>query len=477
MKKYIFVAITLFVMMLFVFSLSACDSYAENINCYLCDTHGCVCGSDDEPPILCIKCELEYCICQHQNNHPGCSLDCDCGENTYCENCCEYECDYKEVLSPNICPDCDYDNCKCGDYCDCSECDYCPIPFCPNCGNNKDVCYCEYECEDKPSIEYCCECDKGVCDCEGELCVECCEDCNYLCDMKEKPIEDCEDCGDCLYECEEDENCGEGDKCTCEDEKYKQAEYCETCDEYPCICKQSPIDDYCEYCDNNRPCECTPIVNVFMVNFNSNGGARVESQEVQKGSTISFFLTPYRHGFYFSHWELNGQAFDLLTPIYFDITLSAIWTTEIIVAPPICDLCQNDDCICCCECNSYACVCIKNCSDCDNCACGCCAELSNYLTVIWQICEFFRILGIELNGSLLYEFDGKIQNGAKVTLEITVLTDWVFDQALQQIVPPLIIINGQKAGINLTEDIMHMHRFTIIFYANALDEYLTIKII
>lgn len=63
----------------------------------------------------------------------------------------------------------------------------------------------------------------------------------------------------------------------------------------------------------------------YIVQFNSNGGGTVVSQEVLEGEKALKPTNPVKNGFTFVEWLYNNQAFDFTTPITEDITLIARW--------------------------------------------------------------------------------------------------------------------------------------------------------
>ena len=79
-----------------------------------------------------------------------------------------------------------------------------------------------------------------------------------------------------------------------------------------------------------------PIVN-YTVTFNIAGGSAVSSQEVESGTITTVPVAPTKEGYTFTIWYETDDtvAFDFLTPITADITLTAYWTE---VVPEITDM-------------------------------------------------------------------------------------------------------------------------------------------
>ena len=71
---------------------------------------------------------------------------------------------------------------------------------------------------------------------------------------------------------------------------------------------------------------------VYTVQFDSDGGSKVDSQQVAYGDTADEPADPTKSSYRFEGWLLNGVLFDFDTPITDDITLKADWSY---VAPPV----------------------------------------------------------------------------------------------------------------------------------------------
>ena len=77
---------------------------------------------------------------------------------------------------------------------------------------------------------------------------------------------------------------------------------------------------------------------IVTVNFDSNGGSDVESQEVEKGSTIALPNEPTREGYKFVGWfkdEEFKEEWDFEEAVDEDITLYAQWEEVTEIPPPV----------------------------------------------------------------------------------------------------------------------------------------------
>lgn len=75
-------------------------------------------------------------------------------------------------------------------------------------------------------------------------------------------------------------------------------------------------------------CSCSKK---FTVEFDSNGGTRVESQTVSKGETVSKPKNPTREGYTFNGWYLDietNEEYDFDSEVTEDIILTAKWTKK-----------------------------------------------------------------------------------------------------------------------------------------------------
>ena len=66
----------------------------------------------------------------------------------------------------------------------------------------------------------------------------------------------------------------------------------------------------------------------FTVSFNSDGGSKVASQDVDAGGKVSKPTEPTKTGFVFKEWQLNKKAYDFNAEVNEDITLTAVWEKE-----------------------------------------------------------------------------------------------------------------------------------------------------
>ena len=66
----------------------------------------------------------------------------------------------------------------------------------------------------------------------------------------------------------------------------------------------------------------------YTISFDTNGGSKIDSQEVIKEEKIIKPTNPTRKGYKFVEWQLDGKTFDFDTVITKNITLKAIWEKE-----------------------------------------------------------------------------------------------------------------------------------------------------
>ncbi|MFI3329836.1 MAG: InlB B-repeat-containing protein [bacterium] len=64
---------------------------------------------------------------------------------------------------------------------------------------------------------------------------------------------------------------------------------------------------------------------IYTVDFNSNGGSRVQSIEVKEGKKIEEPQSPTKKDYAFAEWQTNGITFDFDTKIEKNLTLHAVW--------------------------------------------------------------------------------------------------------------------------------------------------------
>ena len=71
-------------------------------------------------------------------------------------------------------------------------------------------------------------------------------------------------------------------------------------------------------------------INVYWVNFNTNGGSIVENQAIEEGKTAIAPTNPIKEGYKFVEWQLDGKKFDFNTKITKTIELKAKWVEDTI---------------------------------------------------------------------------------------------------------------------------------------------------
>ncbi len=69
----------------------------------------------------------------------------------------------------------------------------------------------------------------------------------------------------------------------------------------------------------------TPTVTKYTVTFNSDGGSKVTSKTVNKGSKVLKPTNPTKSGYTFNGWTLNGKAYNFNNAVNKNITLKATW--------------------------------------------------------------------------------------------------------------------------------------------------------
>lgn len=72
----------------------------------------------------------------------------------------------------------------------------------------------------------------------------------------------------------------------------------------------------------------TPNVTKYTVTFNSDGGSKVTSKTVNKGSKVPKPTNPTKSGYTFVRWELSGSAYNFNSQVNKDITLKAVWKKD-----------------------------------------------------------------------------------------------------------------------------------------------------
>lgn len=66
-------------------------------------------------------------------------------------------------------------------------------------------------------------------------------------------------------------------------------------------------------------------VEKYKVTFDTDGGSKVESQEVEEGNIVIKPKEPKKEGYKFEYWELNGKEYDFKDKVTKDLELKAKW--------------------------------------------------------------------------------------------------------------------------------------------------------
>lgn len=77
-----------------------------------------------------------------------------------------------------------------------------------------------------------------------------------------------------------------------------------------------------------------PDPHFYTVNFQSNGGSAVESQQIEEDRSASEPPVPSREGYRFIGWYLGGEPYNFQLPITGDITLEAVWEEQGVLSAP-----------------------------------------------------------------------------------------------------------------------------------------------
>lgn len=77
--------------------------------------------------------------------------------------------------------------------------------------------------------------------------------------------------------------------------------------------------------DDDPDLDQEPTTEKYTINFNSNGGSKVSSLTVEKGSTITKPKNPTRKGYTFVAWQVGGKNYDFSQKVTKDLTLVAKW--------------------------------------------------------------------------------------------------------------------------------------------------------
>ena len=74
--------------------------------------------------------------------------------------------------------------------------------------------------------------------------------------------------------------------------------------------------------------EPTVEVKKYKVTFNTDGGSKIESVEVEENKTLEKPENPTKKGYTFDKWMLNNKEYDFDKKVTKDITLKATWKRE-----------------------------------------------------------------------------------------------------------------------------------------------------
>lgn len=84
------------------------------------------------------------------------------------------------------------------------------------------------------------------------------------------------------------------------------------------------------YSENSNEIVVSPVA--YTVSFKVDGNV-IETKTVKSGDSVSAIATPFKNGYTFKEWQLNGLVYNFGTPVESDITLIAVWKLN--VATPI----------------------------------------------------------------------------------------------------------------------------------------------
>ncbi len=73
-------------------------------------------------------------------------------------------------------------------------------------------------------------------------------------------------------------------------------------------------------------CSCSK--KEYLVEFDSNGGTKVQSQNVEKGGKVTKPEDPTKEGYSFARWELDGEKYDFDLEVTEDMVLVAKWNKK-----------------------------------------------------------------------------------------------------------------------------------------------------
>lgn len=85
--------------------------------------------------------------------------------------------------------------------------------------------------------------------------------------------------------------------------------------------------------NNDGDKDIDPVVETFVVSFNSDGGTTIANQTIEKGKIITEPENPIKSGFIFEFWYVDDvtKPFDFTTPVTANITLNAFYKTEEVI--------------------------------------------------------------------------------------------------------------------------------------------------
>lgn len=66
-------------------------------------------------------------------------------------------------------------------------------------------------------------------------------------------------------------------------------------------------------------------IKTYIVSFDSNGGSKIDKQEIKENEKANIPTTPTKAGYDFVEWQLNGKKYNFDTNITSNITLTATW--------------------------------------------------------------------------------------------------------------------------------------------------------
>ena len=80
-----------------------------------------------------------------------------------------------------------------------------------------------------------------------------------------------------------------------------------------------------DYAWGTAAVEDTYRENTYTVTFDTDGGSKIDAQEVEENGTATKPADPTKDGYTFKGWQLDGKDYDFATPVTADITLKAVW--------------------------------------------------------------------------------------------------------------------------------------------------------